>query len=143
MHVQNLAAPEYCSAGGVESLRRLTWRCIYRHTCYYVTLTVLQRFARSQISVNGFVVDTRKHSMLTQARLNPKPLKNEPTSRDLRSCNPAIKRSHLFQPAWLTRCLAHRLDHASRILVTPAPSTFPMPAGSDDARVSRAGVFRV
>lgn len=65
---QTLAAPEHCSGGGVEPLRRLTWRCIYHHTCYYLTLTVLQRFARSQISINGFVLESRKHSLLTQVR---------------------------------------------------------------------------
>ena len=64
--LQTLAAPEYCMGGGVEPLRRLTWRCIYHHTCYYLTLTVLHRFALSQVSVNGFVLEHRKHSLLTQ-----------------------------------------------------------------------------
>ena len=67
--VQSLPAPEFCLGAGAESIRRLTWRTVYRGSCYYLTLTVSQRFARSQLALNGFVLETRKHSMLTQVCL--------------------------------------------------------------------------
>ena len=54
---------------GTEALRRLTWRIVYRGSCFYLTLTISQRFARSQLALNGCVLETRKHGVLAQVLL--------------------------------------------------------------------------
>ena len=61
-----LPEPELSAGDGVEPLRRLTWRVVHAMTCYYLSFTVMRRFTVSQITINGFVVCCRKHSLLQQ-----------------------------------------------------------------------------
>lgn len=63
---RTFATPEFSAGEGIEPLRRLTWRVVYANWCYYISYTVLQRFAVSQIAINGFVVCIRKHSVFQQ-----------------------------------------------------------------------------
>ena len=63
---RTLAMPEYATGDGQEAVRRLTWRMVYADHCYYLSYTVMQRFAVSQIAINGFIVCSRKHSVFQQ-----------------------------------------------------------------------------
>lgn len=63
---RSLPSPEYFLGEGAEGLRRLTWRFVFKGFCYYLSYTVSQRFAVSQIAVNGFPVCQKKHGMFQQ-----------------------------------------------------------------------------
>ena len=87
---QNLASPEACLGSGAEALRRLTWRTVYRGSCYYLTLTVSQRFARSQLALNGCVLEMRKHSMLAQVHVVVPPSAGSAHARSAQTWLPAL-----------------------------------------------------
>lgn len=65
---RTLRPPEYAAGEGIEPVRRLTWRLVHGHACYYLSYTVLHRFALSQIAINGFPLCTRKHSVFQQVQ---------------------------------------------------------------------------
>lgn len=63
--------PEAATGDGVQPVRRLTWRVVHADSCYYLSYTVMQRFAVSQIAINGFPVHSRKHSVFQQVQRYP------------------------------------------------------------------------
>ncbi|KAK9792727.1 hypothetical protein WJX73_008655 [Symbiochloris irregularis] len=63
---RSLQSPEYFTGDGSEGLRRLTWRFVFKGFCFYLSYTVSQRFAVSQLAVNGYPVCQKKHGMFQQ-----------------------------------------------------------------------------
>lgn len=63
---RSLQSPEYFVGEGAEGLRRLTWRFVFKGFCFYLSYTVSQRFAISQVAVNGYPVCQKKHGMFQQ-----------------------------------------------------------------------------
>lgn len=54
---------------GVEAVRRVTWRFVHARTCYVLCLTVMSRFSRTRITLNGFIIHKQQHHIWSQVLL--------------------------------------------------------------------------
>lgn len=63
---QQLPAPEFAAGTGIESVRRVTWRLVHGRTCYQLSLAIMSRFSRSQITLNGFIIHKKQHAIWSQ-----------------------------------------------------------------------------
>ena len=65
---QQLPPPEVDAGKGPVAARTVSWRLVHQGTCYLLCLHVLKRFSCSQITLNGFIVHSKQHSIWDQVR---------------------------------------------------------------------------
>ena len=63
---QQLPPPEVDAGKGLVAARTVSWRLVHRGTCYLLCLHVLKRFSCSQVTLNGFIVHSKQHSIWDQ-----------------------------------------------------------------------------
>ena len=63
---QQLPPPEIDPGKGAVAARVLTWRLLHGGQCYILQLAVMKRFSVTQVTLNGFVVAQKQHSIWDQ-----------------------------------------------------------------------------
>ena len=66
---QQLPPPEVDQGKGLVTARAVTWRLVHKGACYLLSLHVLKRFSCSQVTLNGFIVHSKQHSIWDQVSL--------------------------------------------------------------------------